>query len=203
MHDLKINIISLPPEYNLTPAGISQQLIKDDIKIYHCTGRKKIWNSGYLQCLFPEFTELLDSFGVRSNDTSKGLFSSRYKFIRGIIYLKVMRPVYTMSVDDSVKIDYDSIFTGNIIFNYTKCSNIKFRVKHLAFEKFRLYIDFNIEKDIEKYKKKIYTLQSFKDFKYHKYKENKHTFYITCKKSDIYNKFTTMTSEFIKNIEVE
>ncbi|WP_077072343.1 glycosyltransferase [Mailhella massiliensis] len=54
-YDLNINVINLNFEYNYVYIARNLLNTKEDIKIYHCVGDKKIWNSAFLRMLFPEF----------------------------------------------------------------------------------------------------------------------------------------------------
>ncbi len=203
--DLGLKTIELDNGYNYVDAGRNALKLKNSIKIYHCAGRKKIWNSSFLRGLFPEFYDDLINFGSITNIEKDHFFDSRSSYIKTMLEINFRRNIYKMPIYNyNVNILAESIFKESIIYKYKYYKNINFRIRNTSFSNVRCYFDIKHNENpsfINFIKKNSIKSEMISNYRYYKYNERFSTFYIDCKTSNLKDIFNDMIQIFTELIE--
>ena len=196
-YDLKINIVNLGFEYNYVHVGRNLFTTNDEIKIYHCVGSDKIWNSEFLMALFPEFMQYLKCFEKIENQ-SNDIFKTRTDFIRHMLdfyfYKKFISSI--IIYNKYIHVDFKLLYSNILVWYYKDYNSIKFRMRNLKFYTIRLYFDINSNKKFLEYVKIKSNLLYNNKYTYHKYSDEKSTFYIDCEVKKVESIFNEMISDF-------
>lgn len=143
-NDLKITTEELDHSYNMAPTTIDYIPIKNDIVIYHTTGRKKIWNSTKLLLMFPEYRKFIDcwielggAFSFADYDNEFPLERVRQIQIVNNIskYLRLLNFINDIFAKE-YKISFTDILKNNIVIK------IKFSKNYFQIRCIKYYIVF-------------------------------------------------------------
>ena len=150
--DLNIPIGEICCSFNYVPQARNTQqhqdvVKKQNLKIFHTAGVKKIWNSPFYRTLFPQYVELLNKFKlpISSNGDSRykkfklySIFENSQAFkIFQLQFLERIPLLDRLTQLPQIKIDVNSIFDENLHFSHTS-SFVRFNFRFLAGPKYRL-----------------------------------------------------------------
>lgn len=209
VYDLNVTVYNLPFSYNYAfPVSYSDhfELSKDEVIVFHCVGKRKFWNSAFIQSLFPTYRIIYDKYSLEYNSTSDDDIKG-YELYRSFknygVFLRAqnefLRKIPLLHEFDSIpeiRLNIDSLFSSNIRY-FHNSGLITFRFRRMAFGMHRLYADCEVLDlcDFISHELQCYSTSKFKK---HSYTSNKYTFYYDT--NHIKGDFVSMVNTFDKII---
>lgn len=152
--DLDITTVNLSSVYNCVPGYRyikKYEEIEDEIRIYHCLGRYKIWNSKILRTLFPKFSLLLDKYNIPKKTidqdylnsfSNSAIYDNSFKYVNAQDLLRIRLPIVEKADEiPCIKLLSKSLFTENLEFLH-ESSICRFRHRYLDYVKYRNAVHF-------------------------------------------------------------